>query len=78
MDHNSFDYELDMILPIKDFFRRHTGYKEAETSEVEIPMAYFDAPKCILEYVDSLRGTQDAKKSSSCFCGEREDIKEGN
>ncbi len=69
MDHNLIDYELDMIIPMKNFFLRHTAYKEADISDVEIYPEYFDTPKIVIEYIESLKGKNDCKKNTSCFCG---------
>lgn len=73
MDHNIFDFELDFIIPIKDFFRRHTGLKDVETSETNLPQFFFRTPSIVSEYIEKMRGNEIVNRSSSCLCGTTED-----
>ncbi len=72
MDHNLIDYEIEMIIPMKNFFLRHTAYKEADFGDVEIIPEYFETPRIVIDYIESLKGRLDSKKNSSCFCGNNE------
>lgn len=37
MDHNRFDYELDLLYPIKEFLSRNTDFDSNEYCQIEIP-----------------------------------------
>jgi len=49
MNHNKFDYELDLVLPLKDFLKRNTQYRGIETSLITIPKFLYEIPSIIKE-----------------------------
>jgi len=66
MNHNQFDYELDLIFPLKDFLRRHTCYKTGEASEIILPSDIFEIPLAIKEIINTLK-INNKKNAHSCF-----------
>lgn len=47
MDHNRFDYEHDLLSPIKDFLKRNTNFIAGDVCDIKIPSYLFDTPKSI-------------------------------
>lgn len=37
MDHNKFDYENDLLFPLKDFLKRNTNFSPNDLAYIEIP-----------------------------------------
>ena len=73
MNHNQFDYEMDLIFPLKDFLRRHTGFKSSETCDIEVPSFYFDIPLPVREMFKSIKAKNTKSSMTSCFCGDNPD-----
>jgi hypothetical protein len=65
MNHNQFDYENDLILPLKDFLRRHTGFKSGESANIQIPDSIYETPAYIKESIISMRNNNGG--GYSCF-----------
>jgi predicted RNA-binding protein len=72
MNHNQFDYENDLIYPLKDFLRRHTGFKTTDLSDIEIPSMFFEVPSSVKEMINNYKFKENQKGMSSCFCGDAE------
>ena len=70
MNHNQFDYESDLIYPLKDFLRRHTGFRTGEFSDVEIPSIFIEIPLPVKEMINNVKVQSNQKGFSSCFCGD--------
>ena len=69
MNHNEFDYENDLFIPMKEFLSRHTAYSKNETSEIIIPVQLFETPDYIQdEYLNKLKNGKEG--IFSCFKGE--------
>ena len=66
MNHNQFDYEMDLIYPLKDFLRRHTGFKSGESSDILLPNSLFEIPLKIKEALIRLNLTK-INNINSCF-----------
>ena len=45
MDHNRFDYEVDLLFPIKDFLKKNTSFEFFQTSDIKVPDYLYDMPK---------------------------------
>ncbi len=65
MNHNQFDYEEDLIYPLKEFLRRHTGFKTNETFAINIPENMYETPPYIKEAIYNMRNK--VKSGFSCF-----------
>lgn len=74
MNHNQFDYDLDLILPLKEFLRRHTSFKSSDTSNIIIPSSIYEMPPNIKEMISDLKMKN--KRISSCFgpCNDGEKV----
>lgn len=44
MDHNKFDYECDLLFPLKDFLRRNTSFYINEYCDTILPSHLYDIP----------------------------------
>jgi hypothetical protein len=64
MCHNQFDYENDLIFPLKEFLKRHTHFKKDELSDIVIPKALFEFPDYVME---SIKGQMLKKRGSAMF-----------
>lgn len=42
MDHNRFDYEIDLLFPVKEFLSRNTDFDSNEYCQIEIPEYLFN------------------------------------
>lgn len=66
MDHNKFDYESDLLFPLKDFFKRNTSFNSNDLSEIKIPIYLYDMPNMIKkEYFE----IHDKEVNVGCFGG---------
>ena len=70
MNHNQFDYDSDLIFPLKDFLKRHTGFKSGDTCDIDIPSFYFEIPLPVKEMLNNLKIKNTQEGVSSCLCGE--------
>jgi hypothetical protein len=67
MNHNEFDYESDLIFPLKEFLKRHTHYKKDDLSDVVIPKLLFDLPQYVMENLEGLTIKKKGSAMFSCF-----------
>ena len=44
MDHNRFDYELDLLFPLKEFLKRNTHFNQQDTCSITIPGFLYQIP----------------------------------
>lgn len=65
MDHNRFDYEIDLLFPIKEFLRRNTSFNPSDTYEFKFPNYLFNSPKIN----NSKFELQDTQVNVGCFGG---------
>jgi hypothetical protein len=72
MNHNQFDYENDLIYPLRDFLRRHTGFRTSDYSDIQIPSMFFEVPLSVKEMINNFKHKESQKGISSCFCGDAE------
>jgi hypothetical protein len=77
MNHNQFDYETDLIYPLKEFLRRHTGFRTDDPSDLKILPSIFDIPLEIREVIDNLKVNKNCGLSM-CFGRESLHNVEGN
>ena len=61
-----FDYEEDLLQPIKDFLSKNTGIKQGLCSNIKIPQGIFDMPIVIRE---SLKKVGKEQSTTSCLEG---------
>ncbi len=54
MNHNQLDFEVDFLNNLRDFLRRHTGFKSDDYYEFKF-FYLFDVPKKIKELIRELR-----------------------
>jgi len=64
MNHNEFDYDHDLIIPFKDFLRRHTAFKTNEVTDLILPSSYFELPLYISE---QLNKNKEKSMNRGCF-----------
>jgi hypothetical protein len=69
MNHNQFDYEQDLIFPLKEFLNRHTGYKIGVGGEINLPKDLFEIPISIKEKILSMKTKNNKSNFSNCFGG---------
>ena len=65
MNHNQFDYDNDLIIPLKDFLKRNTGFKSGECTKFSIPDSIFEIPPFIRENILNVKYKN--KSTFSCF-----------
>jgi len=63
MDHNRFDYEVDLLYPVKDFLKRNTYFNGAELTDVKIPTYLYDPPKTCNIYFEG----KESEVNIGCF-----------
>lgn len=66
MTHNEFDYEEDLLQPIKEFLSKNTGIKQGLSSNIKIPQGIFDMPIVIRE---NLKKVGKEQSTTSCLEG---------
>ena len=66
MTHNKFDYFNDLIIPIKAFLDKHTGFNKNLRSHVIIPNGLFNMPLFIKENIKEFK-EKNKKKGVSCL-----------
>jgi hypothetical protein len=54
MNHNQLDFESDFMYNLKDFLRRHTGYRSDDYCELKF-QSLFEVPLKIKEVIRELR-----------------------
>ena len=64
MDHNKFDYECDLLFPLKDFLRRNTNFNIADFCNISIPSYLYDIPGTIKDDIINVESNQ---ISYGCF-----------
>jgi hypothetical protein len=67
MNHNEFDYENDLIFPLKEFLKRHTQFRKDELSDIFIPKSLFDFPDYVLESIKVQNMRRGNSAMFSCF-----------
>ena len=70
MNHNEFDYEHDLFMPVKEFLCRHTAYNKSEVSDYRMPLDLFDIPTYIKDEFNE-KQKQQREGMFSCFKGEQ-------
>jgi hypothetical protein len=75
MTHNEFDYELDLIFPLKDFLRRHTEFKIGEPSELILPLFLFEIPMSVRFNINRYKNAKN-RTGISCFNSQANEMKE--
>jgi hypothetical protein len=64
MDHNKFDYENDLLFPLKDFLKRNTHFNPNDLTNIQIPGYLFDVPS----HLKQENSTMDSKEQTyGCF-----------
>lgn len=52
MDHNTFDYDSDLLIPLKDFYRRYTDYNNIDRVKLTIPSFLYNIPKNLKDEIE--------------------------
>jgi fermentation-respiration switch protein FrsA (DUF1100 family) len=67
MEHNSFNYKLDFIIPFRDFIKRHTNFKKGETCDIEIPQYISEFPPHLKDYLKNENHKEKSGAFQNCF-----------
>ena len=64
MDHNRFDYEADLLSPLKEFLKRNTHFNTIETCMLHIPGYLYQIPEYLKNHITS---SSSIETSYGCF-----------